>query len=314
MFKSIKALSSYLLFLLMFLGGVLFCPSVSKAENFWRLNIEGRLLDHYDNHTINTGIVQVYRNGARLHLITTGKEGQFTFELDREGDYTLICSKPGYFDKKIGLSTKGVSNLDRAKSADMNSNYKCQVDVALFREVKGVDASVLKESIGNIFFIPEKNNFSFEVNEALEARLEALSKKVDEVIRVQEEAKVVQEKQNRMNSIMSDAIAKAKERQVNLKNIDSGSETSKKTRVSTKSVDGTGLSGTSDVEPSSAMVKTEVLGGPRCTITKTVINLHDRVTEFREVRYNWGGVYYKKNDADITDLSYKQYMRLYNVK
>ncbi len=299
-------------FLLM--GGCLFFPELVKAENFWRLNIEGRLLDQYDNHTLNTGIIQVYRNGSRLHLITTGKEGQFTFELDREGDYTLVCSKAGYFDKKIGLSTKGVSSLEKAKSSDMNSNYKCQVDVTLFREVKGVDVSVLKESIGNIFFNAEKNNFSFEVNEDLEARLEALTKKVDEVIMVQDKVKVEQEKSAKMNSIMTDALAKAKERQNNLKSGQLGSGMVKKAGLLTKSADGTGIARTSDIDPTEALVKTEVIGGARCTITKTMVNFRDRVTEFREIRYNWGAVYYKKNDADITDLSYKQYMRLYNVK
>ena len=313
-FRPINYPTRRLAILLIAIGAGFFFPGLAKAENFWRLNIEGRLFDQFDNHTLNTGIVQVYRNGSRLHLITTGKEGQFTFELDREGDYTLICSKPGYFDKKIGLSTKGVSSLDRAKANDMNSNYKCQVDVSLFREVKDVDASVLKEPIGNIFFNPEKNNFSYEINEELEARLEALSKKVDEVIQVQEKALVQQEKKTRMNTILADAIAKAKERQTNLKNPSLGSNQVNNNRSLNKSSDGTGITGTSDVDPSTALVKTEVSSGARCTITKTVVNLHDRVTEFREIRYNWGAVYYKKNDADITDLNYKQYMRTYNVK
>jgi hypothetical protein len=314
MIRLINPSSRLLAIFFVFIGGCLLFPEGAKAENFWRLNVEGRLLDQFDNHALNTGIIQVYRNGSRLHLITTGKEGQFAFELDREGDYTLICSKPGYFDKKIGLSTKGVSSFERAKVGDMNSNYKCDVVVTLFREVKGVDVSVLKELIGNIFFNPQKNNFSFDVNEELESRLEALTKKIDDVIQVNEKIKEQVEKSAKMNSVMTEAMAKAKERQNNLKNAHLGSDVVKKKDPLTKSADGTGISRTSDIDPTEAMVKTEVTGGARCTITKTRVSFRDRVTEFREIRYNWGAVYYKKNDADITDLNYKQYMRLYNVK
>jgi hypothetical protein len=39
---------------------------------------------------------------------------------------------------------------------------------------------------------------------------------------------------------------------------------------------------------------------------RIIIVLDGKANEYKKINYNWGGIYFKKNDLDISEFKFKQ--------
>ena len=53
-------------------------------------------------------------------------------------------------------------------------------------------------------------------------------------------------------------------------------------------------------------VTEEVDEGVNFKMLRIIIVIDGKANEYKKVTYNWGGVYYKKNDLDISEFKFKQ--------
>ena len=49
----------------------------------------------------------------------------------------------------------------------------------------------------------------------------------------------------------------------------------------------------------------ENVDGQNCKIERIIVVKDATANEYKKITYNWGGVYYKKNDADVSEYTFK---------
>ncbi|RMG81132.1 MAG: hypothetical protein D6707_05310, partial [Bacteroidetes bacterium] len=101
-------------------------------------------------------VITVYKNGSKVNSVTTADNGRFALELDLGASYILEFSKPGYVSKKISINTKG------PPPEDAEYGYEYPISVTLFKEIEGLDVSILKQPIGKIFYNADEGIFDYD--------------------------------------------------------------------------------------------------------------------------------------------------------
>lgn len=137
-------------------------------ENFAKsiITISGRVNE--DGHELQNANVLLLKNNIPVTEITTDEIGGFSFTLKTDNQYILVFSKLGYVSKKIVVSTANVPiNTSVVRSG---------IDVELFKEIDGVDFSILNQPIGEFFYSPNKKNLDYdkEYTNSIREKLDAL--------------------------------------------------------------------------------------------------------------------------------------------
>lgn len=125
-----------------------------------RVNEEGRELQNVN--------VSLQKNKITVNEISTDEIGGFSFTLKSDNQYILVFSKSGYVSKKILVNTENVPiNTSVVRSG---------IDVELFKEIDGVDFSILNQPIGEFFYSPNKKNLDYdkEYTNSIREKLDAL--------------------------------------------------------------------------------------------------------------------------------------------
>jgi len=125
-----------------------------------RVNEEGRELQNVN--------VSLQKNRITVNEISTDEIGGFSFTLKSDNQYILVFSKSGYVSKKILVNTENVPiNTSVVRSG---------IDVELFKEIDGVDFSILNQPIGEFFYSPNKKNLDYdkEYTNSIREKLDAL--------------------------------------------------------------------------------------------------------------------------------------------
>lgn len=141
-----------------------------------------------DGHELKNANVSLLKNNIPLTEIITDKNGGFSFTLKTDNQYMLVFSKPGYVSKKIYVNTENIpTNISIVRSG---------IDVELFREIDGVDFSILNEPIGKFFYIANKKNIDYDkdytnsIRDKLEALQNAVNKRKSEIKEKQKNEKI----------------------------------------------------------------------------------------------------------------------------
>ena len=102
------------------------------------ITISGRVNE--EGQELQNANVLLLNNNIPVTQITTDENGGFSFTLNTNNQYMLVFSKSGYVSKKILVNTENVPiNTSILRSG---------IDVELFREIDGVDFSILNQPIG----------------------------------------------------------------------------------------------------------------------------------------------------------------------
>lgn len=134
------------------------------------ITISGRVNE--EGHELQNANVLLLKNNIPVTEITTDEIGGFSFTLNTDNQYMLVFSKLGYVSKKILVNTENVPiNTSVLRSG---------IDVELFREIDGVDFSILNQPIGEFFYSTDKKNIDYDKNytNAIREQLEALQNAV----------------------------------------------------------------------------------------------------------------------------------------
>ncbi|MFZ4614284.1 MAG: carboxypeptidase regulatory-like domain-containing protein [Bacteroidia bacterium] len=143
-------------------------PNVNFAKSI--ITISGRVNE--EGQELQNANVLLLNNNIPVTQITTDEIGGFSFTLNTNNQYMLVFSKSGYVSKKILVNTENVPiNTSVLRSG---------IDVELFREIDGVDFSILNQPIGEFFYSTDKKNIDYDKNytNAIREQLEALQNAV----------------------------------------------------------------------------------------------------------------------------------------
>lgn len=174
-----------------------------KGQAF-TLEINGIVKDDDNGRAIDGAIVKVTStSGQTIQSNTTTGNGKFRFVLEPNKEYLITANKPGYTGKIISVNTKDV---------DVNSGtldyYKFPISISIFKEVPGLDVSVLNSPIGAIFYNQTIKDFDYTADKFLREAMEKMVKDMEKKKKEEEERKR-KEEEDLKNKAKNDAKAQA---------------------------------------------------------------------------------------------------------
>ncbi len=171
--------------LFLFLFAVFSCVSAAVAQDN-NLAVDGSVKD-IDGGRITGAFIQVYQDGSLIDKITTGRNGRFDLILDYDHEYIVEVGKKGFVSKRLQFNTGSVPEDGQAWGYEYGGFV-----VDLFKELDGVDYSMLDEPVTKIYFDTRTQGFDHDkaylkiIKEQLAALESEYKAKVRELERQQE--------------------------------------------------------------------------------------------------------------------------------
>lgn len=175
--STISVIQPFSLLLLLAMMMNLFIVKSAKAQKgqAFTLEINGIVKDDDNGRAIDGAIVKITTPGGQtIQSSTTTGNGKFRFILDPNKEYLITANKPGYTGKIVSVNTKDV---------DVNSGtldfYKFPISISIFKEVPGLDVSVLNSPIGAIFYNQTLKDFDYTADKFLREAMEKMVKDME---------------------------------------------------------------------------------------------------------------------------------------
>ncbi|MEY4110877.1 MAG: hypothetical protein RLZZ46_1232, partial [Bacteroidota bacterium] len=164
----------------------------TMAQPIWKLEIDGKVEDN--GKALEGAQIKILKGGSEKASLFSGSNGKFKYALEPNNDYTISVTKPGgYITKLIFISTKNVPSSEDTR--DGFQPFKMEINI--FKEMPGLDVSILKQPVGKIFYDESANNFQFDkaYTQSILAELEKLTE--DLAKKLAEEAAAAAEAQKK---------------------------------------------------------------------------------------------------------------------
>lgn len=100
-------------------------------------------------------LITMYSGDIPYSEIWTNKKGKCSFKLPLDNNFKIQISKKGFVTKHISVSTK-IPN-------DKRGVFSFSFDIDLFKEVKGLDVSILKKPIAKVEYNFTLDAFAYDV-------------------------------------------------------------------------------------------------------------------------------------------------------
>jgi hypothetical protein len=181
------------------------------SQEIWKLEIQGIITEN-ERPLSGTKITSSI-DGADQEEVYTNAKGMFKICLKANSEYIIKISKlGGYITKSLAFDTRNVSN-----SENIYKNFTLSFDAELFKDIVGLDKSVLKDPFGKVSYDPTKKQFTEDIVYTRNAQF-----KLDQAIKAIEYAAVCQEKfrkiilnaeKNIVNDQLEQALINLKEAQ-----------------------------------------------------------------------------------------------------
>ena len=312
-----------------FLVILLFCFNANYSQDV-TVDFEGRVSN--DNMTLSESIVQVLQDGKLLTSFKTDQNGSYNVYLPLGSDYLISISKNNYVQKYFSVSTKGIPQ-DRAGV----KLPAIKADVDLFKYYDGVDYSMFDEPISKFFYSSKKGNFDYDKeylkakkeemkkvklaekkaiqlalqkNAAKQKELEKSPEKKEDVAKLNEEKKVLDDKlakQSLMLKLIEEEekpILKTKEKnEVELNIVAANNDASAK--VIDKKVNDL-------LAKHKQTVSEEQQKGQGVIVIRRVVVREENTWVYEKKIFDWGGVSYFRDKQRITASTFNQETALIN--
>lgn len=164
----------------------------SFAQSEYKFYIGGIVKEGKDK--LDGAKVNIIMDGSPVESFVTAKGGKFAFELDMEHEYIVEFGMRGYVTKRIKVSTMGVPE----EEAEFGFEWP-KVEIELFKEVQGLDVSILDNPIGRIYYDKKQSDFDYDAKYTKE-----IQHKLDEL---QEELEKRKEAEKNLEGNYKNAIA-----------------------------------------------------------------------------------------------------------
>lgn len=312
-----------------FLVILLLCFNANYSQDV-TVDFEGRVSN--DNMTLSESIVQVLQDGKLLTSFKTDQNGSYNVYLPLGSDYLISISKNNYVQKYFSVSTKGIPQDQAGVKLPA-----IKADVDLFKYYDGVDYSMFDEPISKFFYSSKKGNFDYDKeylkakkeemkkvklaekkaiqlalqkNAAKQKELEKSPEKKEDVAKLNEEKKVLDDKlakQSLMLKLIEEEekpILKTKEKnEVELNIVAANNDASAK--VIDKKVNDL-------LAKHKQTVSEEQQKGQGVIVIRRVVVREENTWVYEKKIFDWGGVSYFRDKQRITASTFNQETALVN--
>ena len=312
-----------------FLVILLFCFNANYSQDV-TVDFEGRVSN--DNMTLSESIVQVLQDGKLLTSFKTDQNGSYNVYLPLGSDYLISISKNNYVQKYFSVSTKGIPQDQAGVKLPA-----IKADVDLFKYYDGVDYSMFDEPISKFFYSSKKGNFDYDKeylkakkeemkkvklaekkaiqlalqkNAAKQKELEKSPEKKEDVAKLNEEKKVLDDKLAKQSLMLKlieeeeEPILKTKEKnEVELNIVAANNDASAK--VIDKKVNDL-------IAKHKQTVSEEQQKGQGVIVIRRVVVREENTWVYEKKIFDWGGVSYFRDKQRITASTFNQETALIN--
>jgi len=250
-----------------------------------QINVDGKIFGEEEEPLKNV-LIEIFQEDSLFEKYRTENKGEYHFKLPYDHDYVLVFSKNKYYQKIVNIKAGGIKRED-VSFAQKFGDW----EVYLFKEVAGVDASILDEAVGEIYFNEVSGFFDWDAS-YFELIKDDLSNFEMELKEKREEAL-----QNRIENYSSGFEA-LKERAKPIEDL-----IPKQDKKTISNYDALLVNAYNAIPK---IVKENFEQKNRYyIITREVIIEGVNPVIFRKVVHEWGGKYYFRNGVNITGLQFE---------
>lgn len=289
------------------------CIVKVAAQNDWTFSVNVSAKDiETKNQLDGVNILITDKIGnARVHSAVSSSTQKIKLNLQPGHDYVLKISKDGYVSKTISISTRNVPVFDKAIP-----NFIFDVSADIFTEEPNEDYSAFRQAFGMILFDETKKDFIWIPNpDAKQKEDELKEKRKDQ--RKKDEKNIKKntkeegtEELEKLAAKKEEAIKRAAEREAKKKEEKEFREAMRQEALASFNIDYD-----APRQLYAKVINTETIEERNYNATVTKVIFEDgRKVVFRKIVFEWGGVYFKQDLFDITDLTYNLYMKIIVLK
>ncbi len=292
---------------------LVWCSSPLLAQTDWTFSVNVDVKDIETKSPVDGAniIITEKITGAKVYSVLSNADQKVKLNLNPGNDYILKIAKNGYLSKTISISTRNVRVSDKTIP-----NYIFEVSSEIFMELPNEDYSAFRQVFGQIYYDESKKDFIWMPNPDAKQKEETLKESRVEKRKVQEKnkKKSIQEEGkkeiDRLQKKKLDAEKRALEREAQRKDDEAYKEAMRKEALESFNKDYDA--------PKLIFVKsmsTDTLEGQnyKSTITQVLFENGEKKV-FRKIQFEWGGVYYKQDEYDLTDVTYNLLMKIMVLK
>jgi hypothetical protein len=284
-----------------------------RAQNDWAFSVNVSAKDIETKNQldgVNINITDKISN-ARVHSAVSSANQKIKLNLEPGHDYVLKISKDGYVSKTISISTRNVPVFDKTIPS-----FIFDVTADIFTEEPNEDYTAFRQAFGMILFDEAKKDFIWIPNPDAKQKEEDLKEKRKEKQKKEEKDQKRNSKDESKEELeilaakKEEALRKAKEREQKKKDDQEYREFMRNEALSSFNVD---YDAPKMLYAKVINTETEEKRNYNATITKVTFEDGKNVI-FRKIVFEWGGIYYKQDEYDITDVTYNLLMKIIVLK
>lgn len=152
-------------------------PSVFLAQNA-ALVLSGTVISQNDKSKLSGAKIIIKKNGSNYENVVTDTKGKFLVRLPPDGKFLLEFTYPEYVVKRISFNTTNVPPEFWAEG-----DFEFPFDMTLFKQVEGLDVSILNQPLAEVAIDPTTGNFSYdkEYTKSVKERIEKLQADLEQI-------------------------------------------------------------------------------------------------------------------------------------
>lgn len=165
--------------LFIFIAFLSFAGNAQDANN---LAVDATVKDQEGGRIVDA-TVSLIQDGSLVNKVSTGRTGRFDLYLDFGHEYIIEISKAGFVSKRLYFNTHKVPEDEQIWGYEFGGFI-----VDLFKELPGVDYSVLEKPIGKVYYDPNIQNFEYDrtYTKLIKSELDRLLAEYEEKLRQEE--------------------------------------------------------------------------------------------------------------------------------
>jgi hypothetical protein len=284
-----------------------------SAQNDWTFSVNVSAKDIETKNQLDgvSIIITDKITNARVHSAVSSADQKIKLNLEPGHDYVLKISKNGFVSKTISISTRNVPVFDKTVPS-----FIFDVTADIFTEEPNEDYSAFRQAFGMILFDETKKDFIWIPNPDAKQKEDELKEKRKELRKKEEKNQKKNTKEEGKDEIevlaakKEEALRRAKEREEKRKEEQAFRESMRQEALASFNVD-------YDAPRMlyAKVINTETVEQRNYNATVTKVIFDDgRKVVFRKIVFEWGGIYYKQDDYDITDVTYNLLMKIIVLK
>lgn len=294
---------------------VCLCISFIQAsgQTDWRFSVNVSAKDLETKNQLDgvNIIITEKLSNTKVHSATSSANQKVILNLEPGKDFVLKISKNGFVSKTISISTKNVPISDKTIPS-----FIFDVSADIFTEEPNEDYSSFRQAFGMILFDETKRDFVWIPNPDAKQKEDELKDKRKEKRKQEEKNNKKSAKEESKDELeilahkKEEAQKRAREREQKRKEEQEYKEFLRQEALSSFNVD-------YDAPRMlyAKVINTESVEQRNYVATITKVTFDDgRKVIFRKIVFEWGGVYYKQDDYDISDLTYNLLMKIIVLK